>query len=91
MTAYVKDPQALLDYAVDWSPWLGAGETISTAVVTVDAGLTKDRPETAASSGLVTVWISGGSDGDTYSVNFHITTSQGRTDERSIHIRVRNR
>lgn len=88
---YTKDPSALLDYACDWSQWLAAGETIASAAVIVPSGLTKDRLETANANGLITVWLSGGSAGSRYDVRFQVTTSAGRTDERSIRIRVSNR
>lgn len=97
-TPFLKDPQATLDYALNWGvgpdgkpPWLADGETIASAVVTVPARLVKDREETVSPSGLVTVWLSGGTAGTTYAVNFHITTSQGRVDERTLSIRVTER
>lgn len=41
--------------------------------------------------GIVTVWLSGGDTGSTYDVACRITTDAGRTDERTIHIRIRER
>ena len=58
MRKWDKDPSAVLDYAFDWSNWLGASETISSATVTVDAGLTKDSQSNTTTK--VTVWLSGG-------------------------------
>lgn len=91
---FVKDPDAVLDYAFDWNnvaegTWLQTGETISAYVVTAEAGLTKDSD--SESDGLITVWLSGGSAGEQYVVACRITTSLGRTDERSIWIVVRER
>lgn len=91
MTAFPKDPNALLDYSVDWAPWLAADETVASAVVTVPAGLVKDRTETVAATGLITVWLSGGTAGVNYDVGFRITTSQGRVDERSMTVKVNQR
>lgn len=96
----VKDPHAVLDYVWDWKAntngsdtsiddWLQSGETISDRDVTVDTGLTLDSDSTT--SGKVTVWLSGGTAGVTYTVAVKITTSLGRIDERSIRIRVLNR
>jgi hypothetical protein len=95
-----KDPQAVLDYAFDWagltngttgaiSDWLASGETISSHVVTVSTGITKDSDSEA--SGKVTVWLSGGTAGTTYTVACKIVTSAGRTDERSMTVQVANR
>ena len=85
MDLFSKDPEAVLDYAVDWSEWLQSGETISSYTVTVPTGLTKDSDSSA--SGVITVWLSGGTAGTVYSVEVKITTSLGRTDERTFKIR----
>ena len=84
---YIKDPDAVLDYAFDWSTWLATGETIS-HVVTVDTGLTKDSDSEA--DGIVTVWLSGGTAGTSYNVACKIVTTT-RTDERSITVLVQER
>ena len=91
MTIYYKDPDAVLDYAFDWSSWLDstAPETISSHTITVATGLTKDSD--SESAGVVTVWLSGGTAGTTYTVACEITTSKGRTDERTIIIKVKQR
>ena len=84
-----KDPSAILDYGFDWSDWLADGETISTVTITVASGLTKDSD--SESDGIVTIWLSGGTAGSTYTVACKIVTSAGRTDERSMTIMVINR
>ena len=88
-TSFVKDPNANLDYAFDWSDWLAVGETISTYVLTVPAGLTKGAESEL--SGKVVVWLSGGTVNTTYLVACKMTTSLGRIDERTIEIDVQNR
>ena len=89
MSLYKKDPDAVLDFAFDWSSWLAESETINTYTVTVESGLTKDSDSQA--NGKVTVWLSGGTDGTWYSVACRIVTSAGRTDERTMRIRVEER
>ncbi len=90
MKLWDKDPQAVLDWAFDWSRWLSVGEEITgTPVVTVSDGLTKDSQSNTTTK--VTVWLSGGTLGTTYRVACRITTNQGRTDERTIGIRVTDR
>ena len=91
MSGYVRDPQSVLDYVLDWSAWLAAGETIATVVLTTSpAGLTVGAPAPATSNTTttVTVWLSGGTVGQTYTIGCRITTSAGRTDERSITVTV---
>lgn len=90
MSEFLKDPSAVLDYVFDWSPWLADGETISSKTVTVDDGL--DLDSSSVTDTAVTVWLSGGeSRTAAYAVACLITTSAGRTDERTMRIRVRNR
>jgi hypothetical protein len=86
---FIKDPQAVLDYGEDWSPWLQTGETISTSTWTVDPGITKGTDTKTTTT--TTVWLSAGTVGTTYSATNHITTSLGRTDERTITILVQER
>lgn len=86
---YLKDPDAVLDYKWDWSSWLQGGETISSSVFTVTAGLTVNS--TSNTTTTATVWLAGGTAGLVYSVGNRITTSLGRTDERTVQIRVQER
>lgn len=86
----LKDPSAVLDYVFDWKEeWLATGETIADHTITADTGITVDS--SAESDGKVTVWLSGGTAGINYKVACLITTTAGRTDERTIWIKVTNR
>lgn len=87
--SWIKDPSATLDYTIDWTAWL-AGDTITgTPVWTVPAGLTKaDESHTTTTS---TVWISGGTIGSTYTLSVRVTTTGGRTDDRSIALVIADR
>lgn len=89
MTTYVKDPSATLDYAFDWSSWLASGDSIASATVTADTGLTV--ASTSVSSSSVTAWLSGGEAGSLYRVVCQVTTEGGRTDERTMQIEVTQR
>jgi hypothetical protein len=86
---FVKDPDAVLDYSFDWTSWLAESETISSHVITVDSGITKDSD--SESAGIVTAWLSGGTAGTIYEVACKITTSASRTDERTMEIGVEDR
>jgi hypothetical protein len=88
---YLKDPEAVLDWVFDWSDWLAVGETILSRVITVATGLVKDSDTITGGSTTVTVWLSGGTAGVSYTVACRIVTSSGRTDERTITIRVQQR
>ena len=86
---YTKDPSAILDWAFDWTDWLAAAETITDHTITADTGLTVDS--STEDAGVVTVWLSGGTAGENYKVACLVETSAGRTDERTIWIKVTNR
>ena len=89
MTTFTKDPNAVLDYAVDWSKWL-AGDQISDSSWSVsDPALEiSDQANTATQA---TVWLSGGAVGTSYTVTNKITTQAGRIDERSFIVQVQDR
>lgn len=89
LKSFTKDPDATLDYVFDWSDWLASAEVITSMTATVETGLTLDSSSSTISS--ATLWLSGGTDGKTYTVSCKITTSAGRIDERSINIHVKNR
>jgi len=85
----LKDPSAVLDYMFDWTEWLATGETITDYTITADTGITVDS--STKSDGKVTVWLSGGTAGINYKVACLVETSAGRTDERTIWIKVTDR
>lgn len=89
MREFQKDPNAVLDYKFDWTDWLQTSETISTSTMTVQSGITKDSDSNTTTT--ATVWLSGGTEGIRYTVTNRITTNQGRTDDRTMLIRVANR
>ena len=86
----LKDPSAVLDYVFDWKEeWLATGETITDYTITADTGITVGS--STELDGKIIVWLSGGTAGINYKVACKITTSAGRTDERTIWIKVTNR
>lgn len=85
---FTKDPQAVLDYTLDWTRWL-AGDQVATSEWLLPTGLTKMADTKTASS--ATVWLSGGTAGQSYTVTNRITTTGGRTEDRSFTIRVEER
>jgi hypothetical protein len=96
-TSFLKDPDATLDYKVDWSGWLQTGETIDTCVVTAETGITVEdgarAPALADTDTSVVFWLSGGTAGTEYNVTCQITTDAvpARTDERTIRVVVKER
>lgn len=86
---FTKDPDAVLDYTIDWSAWLPPGDTIVDAVATSSAPDKLVVDSTSHTTDETTVWLSGGEVGQTYDVVTHITTNDGREDDRTITIVVK--
>jgi hypothetical protein len=88
---YSKDPDAELDYQLDWSDWLADGESIIDLDVTV-AGLTLLTSGFTATT--TTAWVSGGVVGANGSIEFRITTDSAplsRIDDRTLILRIAER
>lgn len=89
MSSFLLDPDAVLDFAIDWTAWLADGETITDHTIVATTGITVDS--STEDAGIVTVWVSGAEAGGRRSATCRITTDQGRTDDRTIHFSVYER
>lgn len=86
-----KDPQSDIDFRFEWGPWLD-GDTIASSSWTVQSGsgLTMHNDSVVGTDTIV--WLAGGNVADvSWKVTNTITTAAGRTDERTIAIKVENR
>ena len=88
---FTKDPEAVLDYTIDWTDWLIDSDTIIASTWTVPVGITKNSDAISENESLTTIWLSNGIVGTNYSLVNHITTSEGRQDDRTIIIRIREK
>lgn len=87
-TFYVQDPEARLDYYWDWAAeWLLPPDTIATFSVTGDMTI-EDENET---DGVVVAWLSGGAVGSKIVVTCAVESVEGRKDQRSICIEIKER
>lgn len=94
METKLKDPNARLDFRVDWAdeeegPWLAAGEEIASSTWIVPPGITEDSDDHDATTAWV--WLTGGTVGQTYAITNRITTNQARIDDRTMKIYVTER
>jgi hypothetical protein len=86
-----KDPQANLDYTWDWSEYLTPlADTIATQQITVDDGLVLNSSQIVGGNKVV-AYISGGTLGELQKAVCRITTTAGRTDERTMYFNILNR
>lgn len=88
MSTYQKDPDAVLDFGVDWSAWLD-GDTIAssewlTASPVTTPALTIDSDSNSTTATVV--WLSAGVAGTTYKITNRIVTTAGRTEDRTLTI-----
>lgn len=82
-----KDPNAVIDYDIDWSKRLPDGDIILVSDWIVPAGITMDSEESTNTT--TKIWLSGGTAGQTYALTNRITTAQGRTQDKTITISVK--
>lgn len=85
---FVKDPDAILDYTIDWLNWL-CSDTIVTGTWVVPSGIT--RVTDTITTTTATIWLSGGTVGKSYNLVNKINTSGGRADNRTISLMVREK
>ena len=85
---FIKDPDEVLDYRLDFEDWLDT-DTINSETVTVEDGITLDSETNDTTT--VTAWLSGGTVGETYTVTYQAVTEAGRTVERSIKVRIKQK
>ncbi len=86
---FEKDADAVLDYTIDWQDYLVTDDTISESDWVVPAGLTEDS--CSQTSTTTTIWLSGGTEGETYEVTNRIVTAGARTDDRTFVVVVQKR
>lgn len=84
-----KDPDEVLDYQVDWSRRLKAGETLVTSEFTAAGSLTFEITDTSLNGGLTTFWAQGGAVGETVRITNRVTTNQGRTYDQTGRLQIR--
>jgi hypothetical protein len=88
-TILTKDPDAVLDYGLDWEPWLAGVDTIASSQWFAPVGLTIESD--AHTDTTATVWLSEGVRGAQYLVTNRITTASGRTEDRSFVLQIADR
>lgn len=85
----VKDPNTVRDYTIDYANWLVNGDTIIGVNFDTD-GLVQENAGIVPGGTRVFVELSGGDLGKNHSVTAHVTTLQGRQDDISFRVVIRN-
>ena len=93
MTLLLKDPAAVLDYAVDWGAEYLGGDLLAES----EWSVVPDEPGGVSIVGnnfdakIATVKAAGGQPGKIYKLVNHVVLDSGRSDDRSIVLRVEKR
>lgn len=78
-------PGSLKDYTVDWSAWLEEqDDTIASSAWTIPSGLTSSSPGSTETT--ATIWLTGVTAGQVYTVINTITTAAGRVEPRAFRV-----
>lgn len=85
---HIKDPNAVLDYIVNWATFLGA-DTISSDSWVVPVGITSVTETNTTTTS--TIWLSGGTIGQKYALTNRIVSAGGRTEDRTIYVKVKEK
>lgn len=90
MTTYRKDPNATLDYTFDWGLYLAPllDTIISVTWITSTALTVVSQSKTGTTA---TAFVSGGVENTVENLTCRIVTAGGRTDDRSIALKIINR
>ena len=91
MAIFLKDPAAVIDYAVDWQAAYLAGQSVVESVWAVVPGGGLAVAASSHDAGRSTATLTGGVAGCVYRLTNSVTFSDGRSDERSLDVRVEDR
>jgi len=81
------DPDAIIDYIIDWTKWL-AGDNLATSAWSI-ANATE--ASSASTTKTATVFISAAKPGKVVTMRNRITTAGGRTEDRTLRALVREK
>jgi len=94
LAKFSKSPAERKRYSIDYSDWLDTGETISSITFAVTPATTPelliDAFQIGSPATSVALYVSGGTDGTTYTVDVLMTTSGGQIKEDQIVFSVRS-
>jgi len=74
-----KDPEAVMNYTVDYSTFLESGDSIASQTTTVDSGMTVDSSSIVSGNKKVTMQLSSGVVGTAYTVKITAVSNDGLT------------
>jgi hypothetical protein len=85
-----KDPNAAKEYTIDWGNWLVNGDTLLNVNWNIPVGVAKEAEGITPEGDKAWIKLSGGVLGKNYIITAHIETVQGRIDDYSFRLVIRN-
>lgn len=86
-----KDPDEVLDYAINWDARIAEDDEITTSTWIVPTGITKNSDSFDADTSLAVIWLSGGALNKDYEFTNRIVTAGGRTMDQSVRLSIRKK
>ena len=95
-----KDPEANVQYGLDWSDWLPAGDSLSSCTVTIETITDDAAPlalptnagtDVSITGAITNIRVNAGTDGNIYNIRAKVVTAQGNTDARHFRIVVEDK
>ncbi len=85
-----KDPNAVKDYDINWSPFLVDGDTLATSTwIFPEEEITKNSDSFTTTR--TKIWLSGGVAGRSVTFVNRITTTGGRTEDQSVVLKIKEK
>lgn len=87
--SYSKQPVEVLDYDIDYSQWLTAGDNVESVTVGIaPPGLVLES--TFINDPRVKLWLSGGENGARYKLTVTMTSADGRVKQDEFNLKVKD-
>lgn len=87
--AFIKQPEEVESYSIDYSKDLTQGDNVKSAVITVTpTGLTVRSH--VVKDPKVRIWLSGGVNGESYKVTCTVTTEDGRVLQDEFRVKIKD-
>lgn len=91
LATFRHQPADQLDYDVDYTDWLPAGDAVATAVLSIDkVGMTILDPLVVADSTALKLWVQSGAVAGLYKVSITMTTVLGRTKQDEVKFKIKD-
>ncbi len=84
-----KDPNDVADYVVNWADALDEGDALSSVTWVMPDGITKDSQSKTDTT--ATIWLSGGTAGETYEIICRVVTTMARTFDQTMKLKCKQR